>query len=163
MTNHLDKTIGYDLKAPCSDCPFRKDAPLHKGVLKSLPDYAERIKEGRFSHSCHKTDERADSGFASLVNGKVQHCFGSLVLMKNIEESQDENDPEFVAQAGLLYAIVGGVDYNEIKSEEVYKSIPEMVRAYKPMIEELEKERESLKGIRLSYRNRDGKRETHVF
>lgn len=73
------KNLAYDLMTPCSDCPFKKDANYHSGVLKSIPDLHGRMERGEFSHSCHKTDKRSD-GYDRNHKGPVQHCAGAIIL-----------------------------------------------------------------------------------
>ncbi len=157
--------VGYDLKAPCNDCPFRRSSPLHKGVLHSLPDYEKRITEGEFGHSCHKTDERADSGFVSLVNGKIQHCVGALAFMKKMEEADDPEEPKLKTQMGLLRALVRGVEYDKIPTDDIYDDFDDIVKAYKPLIDELvekdKKEKENR--LTISIRRKGGQRETYTY
>lgn len=68
--------VAWDMKGPCNDCPFRRDAPDHEGVCASVKGYIEALEENRFSHSCHKTDNRADG--PRNHTGAVQHCGGAL-------------------------------------------------------------------------------------
>lgn len=108
------REVGYKLKVPCADCPFKKSTQLHSGVMGSLLEYEEHLKRGSFSHSCHKTDPRSD-GYEDTYAGKVQHCIGLLSMLKSMEEKDGENEGEYPSlQAGLLYGIVSGLDYEEI-------------------------------------------------
>jgi len=82
--NH--KELGYDLKGPCADCPFRKDAKFHAGVFKDLKNLVYHIDMGDVIHTCHKTDPMSDSPEGQKYKGKLQHCGGLLSMMaKDVE------------------------------------------------------------------------------
>jgi hypothetical protein len=76
-----DQKIRYDLKKPCADCPFRKDAKYHGGVMSDLPKYIEKGNAKELVHTCHKTDPRSDSPEGQKYTGEVQHCAGLLLMM----------------------------------------------------------------------------------
>jgi hypothetical protein len=81
--NIVDSTdLAFDLKKPCDDCPFTKNAKMHEGVVQDLIPQIKLMEEGRFMHSCHKTDPRADHGRETPPNGSIQHCAGVLLMMK---------------------------------------------------------------------------------
>ena len=80
--------IGFDLKTPCTNCPFRKTAPQHSGIANSLIKFRELIKVGEFAHTCHMTDERSDNPGAKLFNGKVHHCVGALMMCEKMDKRQ---------------------------------------------------------------------------
>lgn len=90
MTNDETRELHFDMKAPCDDCPFRRDVPCHDGVGSDLMSIWGKIETGRFAHSCHKTDSRSD-GFTGNEKTKIQHCAGALIMMKNMgpESIQD--------------------------------------------------------------------------
>lgn len=120
--------VGYKLRVPCSDCPFKRSSPLHSGVRESLPHYKEKIAEGRFGHTCHKTDPRSD-GYTDEYHGQVQHCVGVLGMMKKMEIADTECEQP--AQAALVHALAGGFDYDDIPTDpDIFGSIEEMETAY---------------------------------
>lgn len=171
MSEETDVKIGYKVKTPCNDCPFRKSAPLHNGVMKDLPEYHKRLKAGSFGHSCHKTDARTD-GFVNEYNGEIQHCMGVLSMFKKMDEATDpdalvdENSADYYPmQHGLIHAMFkGGVKYDDIPVDnDVFNGFNEMMEAYRPAIEELARQKESMKGMRISIRNTDGTRTNHAF
>ncbi len=83
------ENLGFDLKSPCADCPFRKDFKMDDGAVAALPGYFEHIKSGTFAHTCHKTDPKSPFFKESAYSGKVQHCVGSLIFLeKNKTEIQ---------------------------------------------------------------------------
>lgn len=149
--------IGYKLRSACSDCPFRKSSPLHEGVMRALPEYHRNLKEGRFGHTCHKTDPRSD-GYTDEYKGQIQHCVGSLSMLKKMELADGEEEGEFPTQPALIYALVGGFKYEDIPVDpDVFESFNDMAAAYKPMIEELA----NRPRVHISYV--DGRREwTHL-
>lgn len=71
---------GDAMRKPCNDCPFKKSSPL-VGAPDWVKDVAVRnLEDEYFSHSCHKTDPKAD-GF---VGGqKVIECAGRLRMLFN--------------------------------------------------------------------------------
>lgn len=77
------QTLHYDRKAPCSDCPFRKNAPFHEGILNALPNYHAKGMKGELAHSCHLSDPRADCAADKRApeGAPVQHCAGWLALV----------------------------------------------------------------------------------
>ena len=119
--------LGFDLKEPCLDCPFRTDSPFHSGIAKELPRLTESIDEGNLVHSCHKTDPRAD-GFTKLDKGKIQHCAGMMIM-----EIKDKED---VTMPMLLY---GKLDYDNHGMDmdaPVFNNIQDMVDKYIEMAED---------------------------
>lgn len=65
----------FDLKTPCSECPFRRDCLTGWLGLERASDIAQTLDGGnRFS--CHKTgrNEKRDG---------EQHCAGALIVLKN--------------------------------------------------------------------------------
>ena len=123
MSDFKPREVGYDLKTPCNDCPFRTDADFHSGIIKSLPDLAENYKKDWFMHSCHKTDPRAD-GYKEMVNGKTQHCVGSIIM--NLKEKDDITFP---------MVIYGKIDKETYApkldmSAPVFDSMDQMVSKY---------------------------------
>jgi len=121
------RNLGFDLKTPCNDCPFRSDAKFHSGIVKDLPRLAENIKEGNVIHSCHKTDPRAD-GFTSLNNGKIQHCAGMMIM-----EMKDKGD---VTLPMFLYGQLDSENHNLDMEAPVFANINEMVTRYRELTEE---------------------------
>ncbi len=117
------KDIGYDLKQPCPDCPFRKNAPYHEGILADLMKFDESISEGKFMFSCHRTDPRSDYG-GKMVNGKIQHCAGALAYMANTGRLEKN---ELFTWAWLTRR----VQKNSVKkNREVFGSFLEIVSHY---------------------------------
>lgn len=81
VRNIAAEDASWDMKRPCADCPFRRSTPWHEGVACSTIDYFHSIEAHTFSHSCHKTDSRADSVEGKRYEGPVQHCIGSLFML----------------------------------------------------------------------------------
>ena len=73
--------LEWDLKGPCSDCPFRRDAPDHEGVAKAVVGYYETMENHKFAHTCHKTDNRPVCDGPRNHDGPVQHCGGALLFV----------------------------------------------------------------------------------
>lgn len=77
----LIDSLRYDLRGPCSECPFRLNAPWHEGVVKDLQLFYGRSERGDLVFTCHKTDPRSDSPIGQKYKGPVQHCGGLLLMM----------------------------------------------------------------------------------
>lgn len=130
----LVNDIGWNLRHPCGDCPFRRDAPAHKGVAQSIPDYLETIAAGKFAHTCHKTDNRlACDGPRNFKGEKAEHCAGAL---------------HFLLRAGvglqlpLLQAAEAGKFDIELATrdaeanETVFASVDELLAYYLPVLKQ---------------------------
>jgi len=113
----------FNLHGPCNECPFRKGAKLHTGILKDMSRFFDSIDSGTFAFSCHKTDPRSD-GYIEKYDGKLQHCGGSLVFQRNIGMLRKN-------RALLADYIMGRLDYSLIrKSKKVFESKFEMLKHY---------------------------------
>lgn len=76
--------IGWDLKIPCAECPFRKSTPCEKKGIQDLPGLVDTMMTtGVIAHSCHRTDPRSDYANPKLINGKVQACAGFTLFALN--------------------------------------------------------------------------------
>lgn len=117
--------LHYNLKSPCADCPFRRDAPDHAGIVSAIPGYLETIAAGRFGHSCHCTDPSAD-GFKG-GDGPIEFCAGSLQfllrsgkwLQKPIAKAIDDKRFDVIA-----------MEKRAKRSKIVFKSVREMLGHY---------------------------------
>lgn len=79
-----ERAIRYDLRTPCTDCPFRRDVPLHAGVGRDLLDgtlFVDLFVRGVKGHTCHKTDPESDSPEGRRYQGPLQHCAGVIISM----------------------------------------------------------------------------------
>lgn len=113
----------FKLRGPCNECPFRKGAELHTGILKDMSRFFDNIDSGTFAFSCHKTDPRSD-GYIEKYDGKLQHCGGALVFQRNIGMLRKN-------KALLTDWILGRLDYSKIrKSKKVFASKIEMLMHY---------------------------------
>lgn len=122
---------GYALKRPCNDCPFRRDAPDHIGVAKSIPGYVEAIESNRFAHTCHKTDNRPSVDGPRNHQGAVQHCAGALhFLIRSGHE----------LQLPFVEAVQAGkVSYKPLRrrarrDESIFASVRELLLYYLEMV-----------------------------
>jgi len=86
--------VGWDLKAPCGDCPFLKTSPFHEGVAGSISSYVESIQSGVFAHTCHKTDNReACDGPKNYKGERPQHCVGAIMMLLKTGHTLDYQMP----------------------------------------------------------------------
>lgn len=71
----------YDMKSPCSNCPFRSDIRpfLTSGRVREI---ARALIRGEFP--CHKTtvsDDDDEGGMSATENSR--HCVGALLLLES--------------------------------------------------------------------------------
>ncbi len=127
------KDLGFLLKKPCADCPFKKSTPFHDGVGSSLPDLYEGVEKGLITHTCHKTDPRSD-GYEDNYNGQVQQCAGFIVMLKKMEAFNEEDLDKF--HRGLLssYLREDFAPSSYPDDKDVFSSVKEMARHYLPFL-----------------------------
>jgi hypothetical protein len=118
--------IHFDLNRPCAECPFRRNAPPHEGVLRDLPKIGRHLKEGKFLHTCHRTDPRSDYEPARGYKGKLQHCAGALAMQVN--EGTAMKNVLLVEQA--IFSKRRFLPDELPKNPEVFGSLLEMFRHY---------------------------------
>lgn len=72
----------YNLKRPCSNCPFRSDVhfPMTKARRR---DIAKSILNRQETFSCHKTNEFCGDNAIETQNS--QHCAGAMVILEKME------------------------------------------------------------------------------
>lgn len=117
-----ESEIHYDLKGPCSDCPYRKGVPFHAGIFSNIPKVYRALQAGDGLHSCHKTHPVAD-GFKPGYMGPVQHC-GGLLAMMNLDVSLLSGPQVRAIDSGRWDP--GGMD----AEAPVFASMKAMVRHY---------------------------------
>jgi hypothetical protein len=73
----------FDLKRPCSNCPFRTDIvfPLR---IEKVAAIVESITLKDQSFPCHKTTSFDDDG-EHIPSKKEQHCAGALIMLEKTE------------------------------------------------------------------------------
>jgi hypothetical protein len=72
--------VKFDLTAPCSSCPFRRDVAPYL-ILRRVSQILNDILTKDLGFACHKTTQ-AGSNRRVLVS-EHQHCAGALILIKN--------------------------------------------------------------------------------
>lgn len=122
----LVRDVAWNLKQPCNDCPFRRDAPDHAGIVAHIPAYIETIHEGRFAHTCHKTDNRAD-GPQNYTGDQVEHCAGALHFL--IRAGRDLQLPLLNAAEAKLFDITEATRDANL-NERVFGSVDELLTYY---------------------------------
>jgi hypothetical protein len=113
--------LGWKLRSPCAECPFKTTTPFHEGVAADLPATLTAMMEERFAHTCHRTDPRSDYKGAKRYRGQVQHCAGALIMM---ERSGRVSLPMADAIAS------GALDPNKLDMKAPVYTIREMIDAY---------------------------------
>lgn len=112
----------FNLRRPCSDCPFRNDSP---GYLH--PERARELSEGPMQNdqqwlACHKTTVEGEDGERAIVDDS-QVCAGQMVfLIKN----RMQNFPMRLAAA------MGVLSFSDLDmSAPVCDSVEEMVERHR--------------------------------
>lgn len=70
--------MNFDLKKPCSNCPFRTDTQPYISEARAK-QIAHGLIEKDAAFVCHKTLHR--DGF----KGPQQHCAGALIILDNMK------------------------------------------------------------------------------
>lgn len=108
----------FDLKKPCSNCPFR----IGQGELYRL--HEERlleILEGDSWFQCHQTVEYDEDGEGIPGAGGAQHCYGAAVIRMN------EGHPNQLMQVA---GRIGAIDLDTITSDDVYSCIDDVLEVH---------------------------------
>lgn len=90
------KLSSMRLKAPCKNCPFRKDMDFLHINRKIELTYALGWQQQGFN--CHKTLDY-DSGEGEFVPGRSNHCAGAMLYLQHIEH------PNLVMQLGARLGV----------------------------------------------------------
>lgn len=152
--------VGFDLRNPCSDCPFTKSAPFHEGVAESLVSYLESIEKRQFGHTCHKTDCRDCVDGPRTFKGQTQHCVGAiLMLFRTSQRSAKRRGIWF--QASIAIAMQQGKITDERFSELVKQAksnnnvftIDELCRFYLKHIARLARRQAGKERLQVQERN----------
>lgn len=117
-------SLRYDMRNPCSDCPYRTDAPWHPGIFDELVIKAGKMRKGELAHTCHQTDYRADCAPDKRAPSKapIQHCAGMLIMAEKMG----------LQQVGAIVAQINNVfDPTRLNmNAPVFSSILEMFAHY---------------------------------
>ncbi len=81
----------YDLKAPCSNCPFRTDVKPYL-TQERVRGIRDGLLQGQGTFYCHKTtdlgeaadDEQTQLDDSYIPKGSEQVCAGSMILLEKI-------------------------------------------------------------------------------
>ncbi len=120
--------IEWDLQDACNDCPFKKTTPAHEGIAKSIPFYCDTIEANRFSHTCHKTDNRQSVDGPRNYGGKPKHCFGAIMMLLRTGNGKDLQIPLLEAAQDKKLDIQALAE--RAKTDDRFHTLPELVRFY---------------------------------
>ena len=70
--------MNYDLKTPCSNCPFRKEGGIRLRAAR-VKELIRTTQNPGAEFACHKTTKDNDEGERRATE-KSQHCAGALVF-----------------------------------------------------------------------------------
>lgn len=128
------KDLGFKLKAPCADCPFKKTTPFHDGVGASLPELYEGIVDKKtVVHTCHKTDPRSD-GYEDNYQGQIQQCAGFTIMLRNMEQFDEVDVDNFYPGLFSSYLTSEFEPTAYVEDPDVFKNIKEMIKHYLPFL-----------------------------
>ncbi len=124
----LASDLGWDMPSPCGDCPFLRTSPFHQGVARSVPVYMAAITAGRFAHTCHKTDNRADCDGPRNWSSQTKHCVGALLMLLKTGDGKDLQLPLLrAAEAGKIDLAARTA---QAKADPRVFTLKEMIRFY---------------------------------
>ena len=75
----------FDLRSPCSSCPFRYDIEFTLAPGR-VHEIWEGITDDDGTFACHKTVEFYDDGEHNPSFAKEQHCAGALIVLMQMEQ-----------------------------------------------------------------------------
>lgn len=82
--------LHFDLRTPCSNCPFRRDSKPHEGMPAKIVQLFEAWTGlGNAAFTCHRTDPNSDWPPARNYRGPLQHCAGFMILMEKAKEPSE--------------------------------------------------------------------------
>lgn len=106
----------FDLKSPCSNCPFRKDINPYLNKAR-VRDLEKSLISKQESFVCHKTSHK----LGAPKDKDENHCAGALIVMEK------ENKPN---QMMRIAERLGLYNRHELKNKElVFDSFKEMIKA----------------------------------
>jgi hypothetical protein len=113
--------VNFDLKKPCSTCPFRHDVQPFLTLPRAKEILGEIIDEDK-TFSCHKHNSFDDDGDVRETKNS-QHCAGALILL---ERANRPNQLMRIAER------IGYYDRRKIDmTAPVYSSKTAMLAAYR--------------------------------
>lgn len=137
------RKMRFDLRSPCDDCPFSKNAPMHSGIIADVMTYLQLMLRGTLVHSCHKTDRYADceESKRSPESAGLQHCAGAMIMSWKAE----------LPQVFLLQALLKGkLKVERLNMEApVFDGAASALRHYLPGMAKFAKDPEQKKTIEL--------------
>ena len=82
----------FDLKKPCSDCPFRTDSTVGWLGEKRAEEIIDALFKKDQTFSCHKTVDYENEDWDEETGERIyqnraheQHCAGAMILMEKTE------------------------------------------------------------------------------
>lgn len=115
--------MNYDLKKPCSNCPFRTDIKFYLDPER-VEEICDAIVHQQATFACHKTTIacKEDESDEMLVGPKTQHCAGAMIMLEHMEKPN---------QMMRIMERVGGYDRTKLKmNSPVFKNAEDMVETY---------------------------------
>jgi hypothetical protein len=109
----------FNLKTPCSNCPFRTDVKpyLTKGRAKEI---CQGLVERQGTFSCHKTTEHDEDGDTRETKDS-QHCAGAMILLEKM------NAPNQLMRIAERF---GDYNHKELDMEApVFKNVQAFIKA----------------------------------
>jgi hypothetical protein len=109
----------FEMKKPCSDCPFRKDVTPYL-EYKRVIEIVNALTIENKTFACHKT---VNQDKREQIN--EQHCAGALIIMEKNKIAYNNNMIR-IAERLRIY------NYKILDLEApVYKNFNDMKKAYK--------------------------------
>ena len=77
--------MNFDLKKPCTHCPFRNDIhPFLTG--ERTHDIIEGITTQNGTFTCHETNKYDDETGEPYETEASQHCAGALIMLEHMKK-----------------------------------------------------------------------------
>lgn len=110
------------MKAPCENCPFRRDVVFPLRVAR-VQDILDDITHNDNWFACHKTTTHEDEHV--FAGSDAKHCAGAAILLDKIEQPN---------QMMRIMGRIERIDFSKLRLRgKVFDSITEMIDHYKKL------------------------------
>lgn len=119
----------YDLKAPCNNCPFRRDGHIALNTARAAEIASMMLCSRGGTFPCHKTvkrEEDSDGNEHNRATSDSQHCAGALIFA---EKNQTATQMMRIAERLHLYD-AQALMANEVAKEMVFDDLDELLDAH---------------------------------
>ena len=104
---------------PCRTCPFLENSENY-GNSDWFIDVCEQLEKEQLTHSCHRTDPRAD-GYVNHKDGKDSICWGAVGMLKAEKNSCQDSRV-------MMMLVEGTIDWGNVETKDCFKSVKSFLK-----------------------------------